>query len=278
MQTVRAAEKDRSEELSALKKKQQATWSAGDYSIVGVTLQIVGESLCEAVDLHSGERVIDIAAGNGNATLAAARRFADVTSTDYVPELLERAHERALAERLEIAFKVADAEALDFQDGAFDVALSTFGIMFTADHARAAREMQRVVRKGGRMGMANWIPESFIGQLFKTIGRHVPPPAGARSPALWGTQSWLDEHFGEQADDISTTSKTFVFRYRSPEHWLEVFRTWYGPTLKAFAALDGDKAGALEDDILELIAQFNCAGDGTMIVPSEYLEVVIQKA
>ncbi|MFC4350103.1 class I SAM-dependent methyltransferase [Fodinicurvata halophila] len=278
MQTVLTPQRDSGDELSALKKKQQATWSAGDYSVVGVTLQIVGESLCEAVDLHSGEHVLDIAAGNGNATLAAARRFTEVTSTDYVPELLERAKARATAEGLTVNFQVADAEALDFPDGTFDVALSTFGIMFTADHDRAAQEMQRVVRKGGRMGMANWTPESFIGQLFKTIGRHVPPPAGARSPALWGTRAWLDEHFGTQANDIKTTSKTFVFRYRSPEHWLEVFRTWYGPTLKAFAALDAEKAKALETDILKLIEQFNRAGDGTMVVPSEYLEIVITKA
>lgn len=265
-------------DLAGLKAKQQATWAAGNYSVVGVTLQIVGETLCEAADVRGGERVIDIAAGNGNATLAAARRFAEVTSTDYVPDLLEQGRRRAEAEGLDVTFQVADAEALDFADGSFDVALSTFGIMFTADHARAAREMQRVVRSGGRIAMANWTPEGFIGQLLKTIGGHVPPPPGAKPPLLWGTRPWLDEHFGPQAADISTTSRVYVFRYRSPEHWLEVFRTWYGPTLKAFAALDGNGGAKLEGEILDLIARFNRASDGTMVVPSEYLEIVIRKS
>lgn len=265
-------------DLAALKRKQQATWSAGDYSVIGVTLQIVGETLCEAADVRSGERVIDIAAGNGNATLAAARRFADVTSTDYVPALLDQGRSRAEAEGLDVAFKVADAETLNFPDGAFDVALSTFGVMFTADHARAAREMQRVVRPKGRIAMANWTPESFIGQLLKTIGAHVPPPPGAQSPVVWGRRSWLEEHFGSQAAEISTDSRFFVFRYHSPEHWLDTFRTWYGPMLKAFAALDDTGAGKLEAEICELIGRLNRASDGTMVVPSEYLEVVIRKA
>ncbi|WP_274424599.1 class I SAM-dependent methyltransferase [Chelativorans sp. YIM 93263] len=267
-----------SPDLAALKQKQQGTWSSGDYSVIGVTLQIVGESLCEAVDLRSGERVIDIAAGNGNASLAAARRFAEVTSTDYVSALLDKARARAQAEGLEIDFREADAEALDFPDGSFDVALSTFGIMFTADHARAAAEMKRVVRSGGRIAMANWTPEGFIGRLLKTIGSHVSPPPGAVPPVRWGTKGWLEEAFGEEAEEISITSKDFVFRYRSPEHWLNVFRKWYGPMLKAFGALDEEGAKNLEADILNLIRQANQASDGTMVVPSEYLEIVIRKA
>lgn len=264
-------------ELAALKERQQATWTAGDYSVIGVTLQIVGETLCEAVDLKAGERVIDIAAGNGNVSLAAARRFADVTATDYVQALLDRGQRRAEAEGLAVGFEVADAEALDYADASFDVALSTFGIMFTADHARAAQEMQRVVRPGGRIGMANWTPDSFIGQLLKTIGGYVSPPPGARPPVLWGTRDWLEQHFGPQAAEISTESRYYVFRYRSPEHWLETFRTWYGPMLKAFAALDEDAADRLESDILGLVGRFNRASDGTMVVPCEYLEVVIGK-
>lgn len=264
--------------LAELKKKQQATWSAGDYAVIGVTLQIVGETLCESVDLRGGERVIDIAAGNGNASLAAARRFADVVSTDYVPALLDQGRLRAEGEGLNITFQVADAEALDFADGAFDVALSTFGVMFTADHARAAQEMQRVVRPGGRIGMANWTPESFIGQLLKTVSGHVPPPPGAKPPLLWGTRDWLEEHFGGQAAEISATPRSYLFRYCSPEHWLDVFRHWYGPMLKAFAALDDTGAQKLESDILDLVGRFNQATDGTMVVPSEYLEVVIRKA
>lgn len=263
---------------AALKERQQATWSAGDYSVIGVTMQIVGETLCEAADVRGGERVIDIAAGNGNATLAAARRFADVTSTDYVPALLDQGRIRAEAEGLDATFRVADAEALDCVDGEFDVALSTFGIMFTADHARAASEMQRVVRPGGRIAMANWTPEGFIGQLLKTIGRHVPPPPGAQSPLRWGTRPWLDKHFGPRAAQLSTAGRAYVFRYRSPEHWLELFRTWYGSMLKAFAALDDNGAAKLEGDILDLIARFNRAADGAMVVPSEYLEIVIRKS
>lgn len=276
--TTTQAETAERAELAALKQRQQTTWSAGDYSVIGVTLQIVGETLCEAADVRGGDRVIDIAAGNGNATLAAARRFADVTSTDYVPALLEQGRSRAEAEGLDVSFKVADAEALDFPDAAFDVALSTFGIMFTADHARAAREIQRVVRPGGRIAMANWTPESFIGQLLKIIGGHAPPPPGAKSPVLWGTRSWLEEHFGPRASEISTAKRSYAFRYRSPAHWLKIFRTWYGPMLKAFAALDETRAGKLEAEILELIGRFNLASDGTMVVPSEYLEVVIRKA
>lgn len=278
MQDIATEQVARQGDLAALKRKQQATWSAGDYSVIGVTLQIVGETLCEAADVRSGERVIDIAAGNGNATLAAARRFADVTSTDYVPALLDQGRSRAEAEGLDVAFKVADAETLDFPDGAFDVALSTFGVMFTADHERAAREMQRVVRSGGRIAMANWTPESFIGQLLKTVGRHVPPPPGATPPVRWGTREWLSATFGDDAADIAIAEKAYVFRYRSPENWLDVFRTWYGPMLKAFGSLDEDKAGALEADILTLVRRTNRADDGTMAVPSEYLEVVIRKA
>jgi ubiquinone/menaquinone biosynthesis C-methylase UbiE len=262
-------------DLAAVKVRQQAAWSAGDFAAIGVTLQIVGETLCEAIDLRAGERVLDVAAGNGNATLAAARRFADVTSTDYVPALLERSQARAEAERLPVAYQVADAEALPFPNASFDVVLSTFGVMFTADHARAAREMLRVCRPGGRIGMANWTPEGFIGQLFKVVGRHVPPPAGAPSPAFWGTGVGLEMLFGDGAASIAATERTFVFRYRSPQHWVDMFRTWYGPVLKAFAALNAQNQAALEEDILALLARFNCATDGSLAAPAAYLEVVV---
>ena len=264
-------------DLSALKARQQASWSAGDYSVVGTTLQIVGEELCEAIDLRAGERVLDVASGNGNAALAAARRFAEVTATDYVPALLERGRARAEASSLPIDFRVADAEALPFSAAAFDVVLSTFGVMFTADHRQAARELLRVTRPGGRIGMANWTPEGFIGRLFATIGKHVPPAPGARSPSLWGTSAWLEAEFGAGAADIALTPRTYTFRYRSPEHWLDVFRTWYGPVLKAFGALDGAGQAALSHDILDLIGRFNRADDGTVVIPSEYLEIVIHR-
>jgi len=260
---------------TAIKQRQQATWAAGDYAVIGTTLQIVGERLCEAIDLRAGERVLDVAAGNGNATLAAARHFAQVTSTDYVGELLERGKERAAAERLTVTFQTADAEALPFPDNSFDVALSTFGVMFTPDQPKAAAELARTVRKGGRIGLASWTPDGFIGQLFKTLGKHVPPPAGVQSPALWGIAPHLVELF--PGHDVVTTKQTFHFRYKSSGHWLEIFRTFYGPTNRAFAALDAAKQSALEADIIELLEQMNRGGRNSLVVPSEYLEAVLTK-
>jgi len=264
-------------DLGAVKQRQQAAWSSGDYAIVGTTLQIVGEALCEAVDLRPGSKVLDVAAGNGNVTLAAARRWCDVTSTDYVPELLDRGRERVAGERLNVEFRVADAEALPFADASFDVVVSTFGVMFTADQDKAAGELLRVCKPGGKIGLANWTPQGFIGQVFKTLGKHLPPPAGAKSPALWGTRARLDELFGGQASEIAAEPRMFVFRYRSAEHWLDVFKTFYGPMLKAFAALDADAQAALRRDLLALVGEFNRADDGTMVVPGEYLEVVVTK-
>ena len=264
-------------DLKALKARQQVAWSSGDYALIGTTLQIVGEELCEALDVRSGQRALDVAAGNGNVSLAAARRWCEVVASDYVPALLERARERAAAERLAIEFREADAEALPFADGSFDVVVSTFGVMFTPDQERAAAEMLRVCRHGGKIGLANWTPEGFIGQLFKTIGKHLPPPAGARSPAQWGTPARIGELFGAHSLSVKTVQKNLVFRYRSPEHWLEVFRTYYGPVLKAFAALEPAAQTALQRDLMELIARFNRSGDGSMVVPSEYLEIVVTR-
>lgn len=268
-----------SPDFAAIKTRQKAAWASGDYAVVGTTLQIVGETLCEAVDLRAGERVLDVAAGNGNATLAAARRWALVTSTDYVPALLERGRERAAAERLHgIDFREADAEALPFDDGAFDVVLSTFGCMFAPNAPRVAAEMLRVTRAGGRIGMANWTPEGFIGQLFKTIGRHVSPPAGATPPATWGQPAALQGWFGGQATALAVQPRHFVFRYRSPEHWLEVFRGYYGPVLKAFAALETpERQQVLADELVALIGRFNTARDGAVVIPGEYLEVVVTR-
>jgi ubiquinone/menaquinone biosynthesis C-methylase UbiE len=264
-------------DFAAIKAKQQLTWASGNFAVIGTTLQIAGETLAEAVDVCAGERVLDIAAGNGNATLAAARRFAEVTSTDYVPALLDQGAARAKAEGLAVAFQTADAEALPFADASFDVALSTFGAMFTPQHARTAGEMLRVVRAGGRIGLANWTPDGFIGQLFKVIGAHLPPPAGLQSPALWGTEPHLTELFGQQAASIRCERRNFNFRYSSAAHWLEVFRTYYGPTHKAFAALDPAGQKALEADITALLERMNVAGARSLVVPAEYLEVVIVK-
>jgi SAM-dependent methyltransferase len=263
-------------DLAAIKQVQQTIWASGDFAVIGVTLQIVGETLAEAADIRAGETVLDVAAGNGNATLAAARRFARVMSTDYVPALLEKGRQRAAAEGLPVEFRVADAENLPFPDGDFDVALSTFGVMFTPDHPRAAAELLRVVRDGGRIGLASWTPEGFIGQAFKTLGGHVPPPAGLKSPVLWGTEAYLQALFGDAAD-IRAERRLFNFRYASPAHWLQVFRDYYGPTNKAFARLDSAGQAALEHDLIALMQRFNTAGPASLVVPAEYLEAVITK-
>lgn len=264
-------------DYSVIKQRQQATWASGDFAVVGTTLQIVGETLAEAVDVRSGEQVLDVAAGNGNATLAAARRFAHVTSTDYVQHLLDKGAARARAEGLDVEFQLADAEALPFADASFDVLLSTFGAMFTPDHGKTARELRRVVRGGGRIGMANWTPEGFIGELFRVIGRYVPPPAGLESPALWGSEPRIVELFGPDATDIRCVRRNFNFRYRSPAHWIEVFRNFYGPTHKAYAVLDADRQARLTADLTALLERRNVGGSSSLVVPGEYLEVVVVK-
>jgi len=266
-----------SNDLNALKSKQQSAWASGDYAVIGTTLQIVGESLAEACDLRWDEQVLDVAAGNGNASLAAARRGCVVTSTDYVATLLERGAERARADRLDMNFQAADAENLPFADASFDVVLSTFGAMFTPDHAKAAAEMLRVCRPGGRIGLANWTPDGFIGQVFKTLGRHLPPPVGVQPPSRWGVVSHLETLFGGSAASIQSTPRMFNFRYRSAAHFIDVFRTWYGPVHKAFAALPEQSALALERDLTELLNRMNRAGDRSLVVPSEYLEIVITR-
>jgi ubiquinone/menaquinone biosynthesis C-methylase UbiE len=264
-------------DLTALKIRQQAAWSSGNYAVVGTTLQIVGEQLCEALDLRPGAKVLDVAAGNGMVSLAAARRWCHVTSTDYVPALLESGRARASAEGLSIEFMEADAEDLPFDDGVFDTVLSTFGVMFTPNQDRAAAELLRVCKAKGQIGLANWTPEGFIGQVFKTLGRYLPPPASAKSPALWGTPARLTEMFGSATSLIKAEPRHFNFRYRSPEHFLEVFETFYGPIHRAFAALDPQRQTELRNDLHALIVRMNRATNGTMVVPSEYLEVVITK-
>ena len=261
---------------TSVKGRQQAMWASGDFAVIGTTLQIVGELLCEAVDVQAGERVLDVAAGNGNATLAAARRFAAVTSTDYVPALLESGRRRAEAEGFDVAFKVADAEDLPYPDASFNVVLSTFGVMFAPDHHQAASEMMRVCRKGGRIGLASWTPSGFLGQLFRVVAGYVPPIPGVRSPLLWGTDAHI-QHLFQGAARIVQTTRHFAFRYRSPEHWVEVFRTYYGPVHKAFAALDAEKRAALEADLIALLRQSDRGGSSGLVVPGEYLETVITR-
>ncbi|WP_423200114.1 MULTISPECIES: class I SAM-dependent methyltransferase [unclassified Cupriavidus] len=264
-------------DLTALKGRQQAAWASGDYAVIGTTLQLVGEQLAEACDLRWDEAVLDVAAGNGNATLAAARRGCKVTSTDYVGTLLERGAERARAERFDVTFRQADAEALPFDDGSFDAVLSTFGVMFAPDQKQCAAEMARVCRPGGRIGLANWTPQGFVGQMFKALGAYVPPPPDVAPPSRWGVEEHLHTLFDPHGVTIAVTPRMFRFRYRSPAHFIEVFRTWYGPVHKAFAALPPDRADALTRDLTDLLDSLNVAGSEAMVVPSEYLEVVITR-
>jgi SAM-dependent methyltransferase len=264
-------------DLTPLKARQQATWSSGDYAVIGTTLQIVGEQMAEAMDFRAGQSVLDVAAGNGNLTLAAARRWCEVTSTDYVESLLAQGRKRAEAEGLQIKFQVADAEDLPFADASFDAVASTFGVMFTPDQDKAAAEMLRVCKRGGKIGLANWTPAGFVGQMFKTIGKYVPPHAGLKSPALWGTRERLGELFSDGVASINAETRNFVFRYRSSEHFIDVFKMYYGPMLKAFETLDDVRQHDLKGDLQALTARMNKADDGTMVVPGEYLEIVITK-
>lgn len=264
-------------DYEVIKTKQKTAWSSGDYGRVGVTLQITGEQLAESMDMRSGQSVLDVAAGNGNVTLAAARRFCRVTSTDYVSELLDQSRVRADAEGLCVEYRQADVEQLPFAEQSFDHVVSTFGVMFAPNQSASANELIRVCKPGGHIGMANWTPEGFIGQVFKTIGKYVTPPSGVKSPALWGTDGFLQEHFGHACPCIQATPKTFCFRYNSPAHFMDVFRTYYGPVLKTFEALDNAKRASLQSDMLALIESLNVARDGTMVVPSDYLEIVITR-
>jgi ubiquinone/menaquinone biosynthesis C-methylase UbiE len=262
---------------SNIKTKQKATWGSGDYGRIGITLQITGEALCEAMDIRSGQSVLDVAAGNGNASLAAARRFCKVVSTDYVPSLLEQSRIRASAEKLAIDYREADAENLPFDDASFDNVVSTFGVMFTPNQEQAVSELIRVCKHGGKIGLASWTPDGFIGQIFRTVQRHVPPPPGVNSSAAWGTKVFIDKQFGPYVSNIQITPRLFNFRYHSAKHWLDIFSTYYGPLVKAFEALDEAERTSLYNEILHVIGQYNRAMDGTMVVPADYLEVVITR-
>ncbi len=265
-------------DLEAIKTRQQRTWSSGNYAAIGTTLQITGEQLCESLDVAAGERVLDVAAGNGNASLAAARRGCDVIATDYVGALLEGTQARARAEGLAINVQEADAEALPFHDGSFDVVVSTFGVMFTPNQDQAASEMVRVLRPGGRIGLANWTPGGFVGQMFKIVGRYVPPPAGLHSPLEWGTPARIRELFGDRIITREIRSREFVFRYRSAQEWLDAFRDYYGPMYTAFNSLDAQTQASFARDLLALANAHNSSITGALRIPSEYVEVVCVKA
>jgi SAM-dependent methyltransferase len=261
-------------DIATVKQRQQAAWAAGDYSAVGARILITSELLCEAADLRAGEEVLDVACGSGNASLAAARRFCQVVGVDYVPALLDRARRRADAEGLDVAFKEADAEDLPFPDDSFDVVLSTCGAMFAPDQEQAARELLRVVRPGGRIGMVNWTPDSYVGELFRAIGRHLPPPPGVRPPTEWGSEERLRELFGPDVT-ISAPRRSFRWRFPSAEHQADFFATFYGPTNKALAALGPDHT--LKAEMQELARRFNVSDDDTLVLRMDYLEPIIRK-
>ncbi|HEY3283364.1 MAG TPA: class I SAM-dependent methyltransferase [Armatimonadota bacterium] len=264
--------------LEAIKAAQRAMWSSGNFENIGSRMVIVGELLCDAIDLRSGERVLDVATGNGSTALAAARRYGEVTGTDYVPALLADARARAAAEHLEADFRDGDAEALPFPDASFDVVLSTFGAMFAPDQERVARELLRVCRPGGRIGLANWTPNSFPGRIFRIVSKYMQSPPELRPPMLWGTEPRLRELLGDGTSQLQATPRCFTFRHRSPEHWLEVFRGALGPLGTAFSMLDPDAQAQLAADLLTLAREMNQSGDSTLVLPGEYLEVIATRA
>ena len=259
----------------AIKVRQQSAWASGDYAVVGSALQIAAEELCETMNLYQDGRVLDVAVGNGHASMAAARRWCDVTSTDFAPDLADRSRRRAEAENLGVRFVEGDAEDLPFADQSFDAVVSTFGAMFAADQDRAASEMIRVCRRGGAVGLTNWTQDGFIGRLFNLIDRHAAATTGSAA-FLWGTEERLSELFGVYGG-IEAQLKRAVFRYRSPSDWVEKFRASYVPVLKTFAKLDAVAQRLLTGELLELVARFNRAKDKTMVVHAEYLEVVITR-
>ncbi|GGQ79446.1 class I SAM-dependent methyltransferase [Couchioplanes azureus] len=267
-----------SSELTGIKARQQKTWASGDYGAVGALIQPVAERLVQAADLSAGSRVLDVATGTGNAALAAARCLCEVTGVDYVPALLERARARADAEHLPARFTEADAEALPCADGEFDAVVSVVGVMFAPDQERAAAELTRACRPGGTIALANWTPDGFIGELFRTVGRRVPPPAGLRAPTEWGSEPRLRELFGDRVSQLRTDRLEFVFRFASPEDFADYFRAHYGPTLKAFEALGDDDAKLLYADLVGLATGHNVATDGTAKIPSAYLQAIAVRA
>ena len=261
-------------DLEAIKQRQQQAWASGDFAAVAARIVLVAEQLCDTADLHAGWRVLDVATGSGNAAIAAARLGCTAVGVDYVPALLERGRGRAAAEGLDVELLEGDAEALPFPDSSFDAVTSVFGAMFAPDHAQTAAELLRVCRPGGTIALASWTPEGFIGELFRTVGAHVPPPAGVPSPMLWGTESHLRELFGEEICSLELDERTFTFRFPSAEDFVAFFRQWYGPTLKAFAALEGTARDALERDLVALARRFDRLGDGATAIPATYTEAV----
>ncbi len=268
---------DHAPDMSAVKERMHKVWTSGEYARIGNPLVLIGELLCEAADLRSGEAVLDVATGSGNTAISAARRFCEVTAMDLAPESIEHARRRAEAEGMEIAFDVGDAEDLPYADASFDVVLSTIGVMFCPRQEKAAGEMLRVCRSGGKVGVSSWAPDGFTGQMLKTVGKHVPPPPGVRPPSLWGTEGRLAELLGGGVSSLEANRRSYVFRYPSAGHFVEWFRDYYGPTVRAFAALDPEGREALAEDLMDLLGRWNISGDETLVVSSDYLEAVAVK-
>jgi ubiquinone/menaquinone biosynthesis C-methylase UbiE len=253
-----------------MKQRSQATWSSGDYSMIGVAFVPVSEQLCEAAELHAGQRVLDVATGTGNTALAASRRYCDVTGIDFVASWLDRARERAFAEKLPVVFEEGDAEALNFAKDTFDVVLSTLGCMFAPDQRKTADELLRVCRPGGKIGLANWTPESYAGQILKTVAKYAPPtPSGFVPPVLWGTEARLSELFGDTAATIHITKRIFNFRFRSYSHADEINKKYHPPTVKLYPSLDENTKVQFDRDIEQILRSFNQSGDDSLLLPSE---------
>jgi SAM-dependent methyltransferase len=265
-------------DLETIKHRQRDVWALGDFGMIAWNTAFVGELLCEAVDLRAGERVLDVACGSGNAALSAGRRFCEAVGVDFVPALIERARERAAVERLRTTFEVGDAENLPFEDASFDVVLSVFGSMFAPDQERAAGELVRVCRQGGKIGLANWTPEGMWGQLFRIHGQYLPPPQGLRPPTLWGTEARVGELLGPAVRDLRVRRRTAAFRAPSAHRWLEFFRTYFGPTIRVMEALDESGRERFSRDVLAELERCNRADDGTLVAEAEYLETVAIKA
>ena len=264
-------------DLAAVKEQQQEAWAAGDFSRFATTIVIVSESLCEAVDLRAGQQVLDVACGSGNTAIAAARRGCEVVGADYVPALLERGRERAAVEHLPVTFVDGDAEDLPFPEESFDAVLSTFGVMFAPDQEKAASELLRVCRPGGKIGMSNFPPDSLAGGFFRAAARYALPPRGVKAPVLWGTEDRLNDLFGDAATSIEITRRSVYLRYRSARHWLDFFRTYFGPIQIVHDGLDESKQKRFGDDLMELVIDANRSGDDTIVAPVEYSEIVITK-
>jgi SAM-dependent methyltransferase len=266
-------------DLEAVRQAQQKTWSEGDFAMVAGIVMMVSEELVEALDILPDERVLDVACGSGNAALAAARRsWGGVVGVDFVPALLERGRERAAAERLDVDFVEGDAAELPLGDAEFDVVTSVFGAMFSAAQEQAAAELLRVCKPGGRIGMANWVPDGGVGKMFMTIAKHAPPPPGAPSPLRWGTEEGIRELFGDGVTDLRIERKQSRQAFRSADHFLDFFRTYFGPTKVAYERVGPEGEEALTADLLAYLEESNTAGDRAIVLKPEYLQAIATRA